>query len=283
MQCPNCGYEPTMSEIQRSPDGCVKCGASFSGSAASVMPRPRKRGGLFAVAGVISLSILLVAGGYFGLIEYRKQVVIDEAGRYMRAANGYVAEILDEKANRTTAEFLGKLPRRIQSLDDLNAQVLAMDDSSLPGLKAATADYIRASRSFLSSFADLRRAEIGLSVAKAGHATYESYANSQQGRSDLALSDAEMKAELDGATEKHDSSSSMSAKIAALGVSAKILSRSRKRLSYLASLDGVREAEQKAESAKRLFETARDELSTAGRKLSELADKPMPVQPWFDK
>ncbi len=283
MQCPKCKYEPTMSEMQRSPDDCVKCGVKFSSSTPSAIPRPVRRGALSAVTGVIGLSILLVVGGYFGLIEYRKQAAIDEAGRYMRSANGYVAEMLDEKANRTTAEFLGKLPRRIQSLDDLNAQVLAMDDSSLPGLKGATADYIRASRSFLSSFADMRRAEISLSVKKAGHATYESYSVSHQGRSDLALSDAQMKAELDVATARHDSASTMSEKIAALGASAKILSRSKKRLSYLTSLEDVGAADQQFEMAKRRFEAARDELSTAGRKLSELADEPMPVQPWFDK
>ncbi|MBX7271120.1 hypothetical protein [Stutzerimonas chloritidismutans] len=272
-----------MSEMQRSPDNCVKCGVNFSSAALSVMARPRKRGKTYAVAGVIGLSILLVAGGYFGLIEYRKQAVIDEAGHHMRAANGYVAEMLDEKASRTTAEFLEKLPRRIQSLDDLNARVLAMDDSLLPGLKGATADYIRASRAFLSGFADMQRAEISLSVAKAGHAAYDSYVSSHQGRSDLALSDAQIKAELDIATAKHESASTMSEKITALGISAKILSRSRTRLSYLSSLDDVNEASRQAEMAKRSFEAARDELSTAGRKLSELADEPMPVQPWFDK
>lgn len=30
MQCPKCGYEPTMSEMQASPDDCVKCRAHFA-------------------------------------------------------------------------------------------------------------------------------------------------------------------------------------------------------------------------------------------------------------
>lgn len=29
MKCPNCQYDPTMSEIQRSPDDCVKCGINY--------------------------------------------------------------------------------------------------------------------------------------------------------------------------------------------------------------------------------------------------------------
>lgn len=31
MQCPNCGYEPSLSELQRSPDDCVKCGINYQG------------------------------------------------------------------------------------------------------------------------------------------------------------------------------------------------------------------------------------------------------------
>ena len=31
MKCPKCGYEPTMSEIQTSPDDCPKCGINYEG------------------------------------------------------------------------------------------------------------------------------------------------------------------------------------------------------------------------------------------------------------
>ncbi len=29
MQCPKCSYEPTLSELQRSPHDCVKCGVNY--------------------------------------------------------------------------------------------------------------------------------------------------------------------------------------------------------------------------------------------------------------
>lgn len=29
MQCPNCHYEPTLSEMQQSPNDCVKCGVNY--------------------------------------------------------------------------------------------------------------------------------------------------------------------------------------------------------------------------------------------------------------
>lgn len=36
MQCPKCKYEPTMAEMQRSPEGCVKCGINYQAHASHV-------------------------------------------------------------------------------------------------------------------------------------------------------------------------------------------------------------------------------------------------------
>jgi len=33
MKCPKCNYEPTLAEMQRSPDDCVKCGVNYVGHA----------------------------------------------------------------------------------------------------------------------------------------------------------------------------------------------------------------------------------------------------------
>ena len=30
MQCPKCSYDPTMAEMQRSPNDCVRCGANYA-------------------------------------------------------------------------------------------------------------------------------------------------------------------------------------------------------------------------------------------------------------
>lgn len=30
MKCPQCGYEPTLAEIQKSPDSCVECGVVYA-------------------------------------------------------------------------------------------------------------------------------------------------------------------------------------------------------------------------------------------------------------
>lgn len=36
MQCPKCKYEPTMAEMQRSPDDCLSCGVNYEGHARHV-------------------------------------------------------------------------------------------------------------------------------------------------------------------------------------------------------------------------------------------------------
>lgn len=36
MQCPKCRYEPTLAEIQSSPDDCAKCGVNYAGHARHV-------------------------------------------------------------------------------------------------------------------------------------------------------------------------------------------------------------------------------------------------------
>lgn len=33
MQCPKCSYEPTLSEVQASPDDCTKCGVNYQSHA----------------------------------------------------------------------------------------------------------------------------------------------------------------------------------------------------------------------------------------------------------
>jgi len=43
MQCPKCGYEPTLSEVQRSPSDCVKCGVNYEGYARSVEAQRQAR------------------------------------------------------------------------------------------------------------------------------------------------------------------------------------------------------------------------------------------------
>lgn len=43
MQCPKCGYEPTLTEAQRSPDDCVKCGINYAGHARHLAEQAQRK------------------------------------------------------------------------------------------------------------------------------------------------------------------------------------------------------------------------------------------------
>lgn len=45
MQCPKCQYEPTLEEMQRSPNDCVKCGVNYQGHARYVANMAAQREG----------------------------------------------------------------------------------------------------------------------------------------------------------------------------------------------------------------------------------------------
>ena len=66
MQCPNCGYEPTMAEMQRSPDDCVKCGINYQGFARSLERRAEedreRRAKLAAMAPAVKEAAQAYAG-----------------------------------------------------------------------------------------------------------------------------------------------------------------------------------------------------------------------------
>lgn len=53
MQCPKCNYEPTLSEVQRSPDDCVQCGINYAGHARHAAEQAQQKN---QSAGIIKLS-----------------------------------------------------------------------------------------------------------------------------------------------------------------------------------------------------------------------------------
>jgi len=65
MQCPKCGHEPSMQEVQKSPHDCVKCGINYEGFARSRQPSSGK---------AISTEVKTVMGRFPGA---QPVVVID--------------------------------------------------------------------------------------------------------------------------------------------------------------------------------------------------------------
>ncbi|WP_312905377.1 hypothetical protein [Stutzerimonas nitrititolerans] len=66
MQCPNCGYEPTLSELQRSPDNCVKCGINYTEFKASIERQAQKERARADELAAMSPEVREVAQEYRG-------------------------------------------------------------------------------------------------------------------------------------------------------------------------------------------------------------------------
>lgn len=281
MQCLKCRYEPTMAELQKSPDVCTACSVPFALAARSMTAAPSNSRRIVAIA-VFSLLITaaLVLAGFWGHSEYKRGILIDEVEQSMRAANGFVSEILDDKALLTNGQFLQKIPRRIAELDSLLASTLAINDREIPGLTVAAAAYVRSSRSFLNAFTDDLRLGIQLSLAEAGHKAYESYPMTLDGARYLAMTQAEIQRISTESLAAVQAESDLSKKIDLLSKAAEHGKQQSRRTAYLKSAEDVRQAKSaKSASLKALHKFGND-IQRSGNKVSELSGRQMPTQAW---
>ncbi len=74
MECPNCGYEPTLSELQRSSDDCVKCGINYAGYKAALESRASEERAWRSELASMSTVVRDAVGDYRGA---QPVVVID--------------------------------------------------------------------------------------------------------------------------------------------------------------------------------------------------------------
>ena len=279
MQCPKCRYEPTFSELKQSPDDCVQCGASFS-TPTVIRNRSSRRSRIWVSVAALAAIVFVAAGSMWGISTYKKNDLVSLVEVKMRTANGLVSEILDEKARLTNAGFLEKIPRRIAAMDDLLASTLAINDARIPGLTSATADYVRASRTFLNVFTDDLRQGIRLSMTEAGHKAYVDYPSTVDGARYLAMSDTDIEAlnrnNLAAVSREED----LSRKIELLRVASEHGKKLEKRVAYLKSLEDLRVARQEKERSLKALSSAGRTIQVAGDRISELVGRPVPIQAW---
>jgi hypothetical protein len=74
MQCPKCKYEPTMSEMQRSPDDCVACGVNYKWFESSLANQANEERARAAQLAGMAAEVREVADAYRGA---QPVVVID--------------------------------------------------------------------------------------------------------------------------------------------------------------------------------------------------------------
>ncbi|MFK4075222.1 hypothetical protein ACI2KX_16060 [Ectopseudomonas khazarica] len=266
-----------MAEQQQSPDDCVKCGASFSSPAAET-ESPR-RGVWIATLSIVVIACIASAV-FWGYSSHQRNVLVSQVETSMRTANGLVSEILDDKASLTKAGYLEKVPRRIADLDDLLASTLAINDQHVPGLTAAAADYVRASRAFLNAVTEDLRQSLRLSMAESGYRLYESYPLTLDGAKYLAMSQAEIEAINRSTLSAVSVETDLSRKIELLRVANEHAKQTEKRIAYLKSLDELRAARAAKEQRLREMDSTGRTIRTAGERVSGLSGRPMPIQSW---
>jgi hypothetical protein len=286
MQCPKCDYHAPLSEITVAGQ-CPKCAIYYHKfskkpvQAASTFPAQVKPKRYMLI--LVSLFLVVMTGvlGYWGYGQYQRYQLIAVIDGKLRLANGYVAEIMDKKSGLTNAGYFEKVPRRIVDLDNLMAATLTVDDSAIPGIKTAAADYVNASRAFLSQFTLSTKASIQQAVSAAKHKAYEGYAASPEGLKYLAKSDAQIKAEQDYSLRMLEAAPDLLSKLEQQALIIPFAQQTDKRASYLKSLHEMNAARAEAELQLAALGQAGLQLKTIGAQLNLMAGKPLSVQAWM--
>lgn len=90
MQCPKCNYEPTMAEMQRSPDDCVSCGVNYQGHARHVEQKrieaeekkaqlklaPAVKAAMWDYSGAQPVVVVDVKMGFFSMVVFMVKWVL---------------------------------------------------------------------------------------------------------------------------------------------------------------------------------------------------------------
>lgn len=279
MQCPKCKYEPTMVEMQRSHGSCIKCGTDYARYKPNLtVPKSVKLGGL------VFLLAAILAAAFFGWqwndTRQKKEFLFSQLSQQVRVVNGLVAELLDQGANMTRGQFFEKANRRVIDIDATIAKTLSVDDSVMPGLSQQAAAYGKAARSLIKAIGAQQRAEIALSVAKAGHSIYAKYENEPNFRQLLSRAPAQIESEGKAALAAVENETELSKKVELLKKAADIGNMHTLRINYLKSKGEVDSAESSFDAAEMDLAKAVQRIGVVGARLNDSSGHKFPVEKW---
>jgi hypothetical protein len=277
VQCPKCKYEPTMSELQASPNECVRC--------YGVGAKQERRLPWLLFIGVAFVCLLAVGG--YGYSQYQKKAAEDALylliDAKVRVVNGVSMELLDQSAGLTKAEFFTKADKRVKELDDVIVQILSVNDSIRPGVAQAAADYARGARAVIKAVADQAMAEAVMNVDKESFSRYVKHESDPNFRALLARPESQLREDERKALAAVQNEGDMSRSIELLR-DAKLLGDVHVlRASYLQS-------KAKLESSIRAFQKATSEMEdsveatqSAANRLRQLTDYDFHLSGWHLK
>jgi hypothetical protein len=279
MLCQKCKYEPTMAEIQRSQGACIKCSADYSSyQPSSSAPKAAKLAGLVFFVGVFLAAAVL--GWQWNENRQKKELLFSQVSQQVRVINGLVGELLDQGAGMTRGQFFEKASRRVIDIDAAIAHTLSIDDSVMPGLSQQAAAYGKASRSLIKAIGEQQRAEIALSVAKAGHSVYAKHETDPNFRLLLSRSPTQIEAEGKAALAAVENEAELSKKVELLKKAADIGNSHGLRINYLKSKDEVDRAKSIFDAANRNLAKAVERIGAEGRRLNDSSGHKFPIEKW---
>lgn len=170
MQCPKCKYEPTMSEMQASPDACLKCGVIYSKADPSVgRSSYRSKSGeqSRSVLSKLIVVIVMVGMAFGGWELYERRKVMAAVEEQVRLTSAYVTQIvtaLDEGGSITFAEFFEKANKGVAEIDASMVRVSVLEPST--EASAAAIVYMKKSQEVIRGTARSMRSMLEFSSAK---------------------------------------------------------------------------------------------------------------------
>lgn len=285
MQCPKCEYIASPGEAMVEGQ-CPKCEVFYH----KVKQQPQAAQSEVAHTGksglgrrlVMSLvCIVMITGAcFYGFHRYTHYQLSKSVEVILRQTNGQLAELLDEKAQRTNADFLRVYQGRLADLDKLVALALSIDDSAAPGVASATADYVRASREFLKRFADELQSRVMMSVDESSLKEASKFLDTAEGKKFAALSDTEVKELYAKSSDQMAEAKGFESQLAELKRGADLEAMGRKRSAYLTAKSSLAEATSRHEKATLALGVAGESIGKVGADLESRLGEKLPVQSW---
>lgn len=285
MQCPKCEYvaEPGEAKVEGQ---CPNCEVFYhkvrrpAGEQVATDVRAARYGAKRNLAFAL-IAVLLFAGAcFYGFKQYAYYQLVKNVETVVRSTNGQLAELLDKRAGRTNADFLRIYQGRLDELDKLVAQALAIDDAANPGVSTAAADYVRTSQEFIRIFSDELQGRLLLSGEQASFQVASKFLDTEEGERFAAMSDAEVSALYSSNLEQISAANGFDERLAQLKRGSELEALGKKRIAYLQAKNSLERAKARHEEALLALGKAGESIGRAGGQLEARIGRKLPIQAW---
>ncbi len=198
MQCPKCSYEPTMAEIQASPDKCPSCGVYYKKVRSESVETKSEKVGLRGPLKIVSLLLVFLAVGA-GAIGWTKhqahQAALKDIESQVRLASAYVDQMVvsaDGAKAITFRELFANADRYVSEIDAALVKV-SIKEPKIDELEPAQR-YMRGGQELIRNIAGMTRAILDFGNAQEKEKRGEEQSRSQNSYTRERASDTKIEA-----------------------------------------------------------------------------------------